>query len=154
MTSLGPAGGGFVRVEFDVSEARPTRVELDFVVANSAASLARWRPTGVRMQAQVASYNPAAVPGGLFGARKDILVHRVGLGSLTPGRGIAVWTVRFGGLAARSAHRLPAPAVCSAELLQRQARLRVDQIRAHLNVYAVHDEYVPNGRFQALARTR
>jgi hypothetical protein len=151
-TDQGPAGGGFLRVELDVSEARPTRAALDFVVATSEAELGRWGPTGVRLQAQVASYDPTARPGTLFGPQADLIVSRAWIGTpAAAGSGVA-WTLRFGGVAARGARRIPAPAVCSAELLQLQARLRVDQIRAHLNVYAVHDEYVPNGRFQALAR--
>ena len=152
-TDQAPPGGGFLRVELDVSEARPTRAELDFVVATSQAELNRWQPTGVRLQAQVASYNPTARPSSaLFGSNADVIVRRAWLGTpATVGSAVA-WTVRLGGVAARGPRRIPAPAVCSAELLQLQARLRVDQIRAHLNVYGVHDEYVPNGRFQALAR--
>jgi hypothetical protein len=152
LADQGPAGGGFLRVQFDVSEVRPTRPELDFVVSISASEAARWGPSGVRLQAQVASYNPTTTPSGLFGPRADVLVRRSWIGNSTVVADRVTWTLRFGGVAAKGMRLIPAPAQCAARLVQRQARLRIDQIRAHLNVYGLHDEYVPNGRFQAVAR--
>ena len=45
---------------------------------------------------------------------------------------------------------LPAPGGCASTMLQREAQLRIDQIRAHLNVFGLHDEYVPSSRFHTL----
>ncbi|HEU5322609.1 MAG TPA: hypothetical protein VFX28_17515, partial [Methylomirabilota bacterium] len=144
----------FLRVHLDVTETRLSRAALDLVIANARAALDAWTPTEVRVQARVATYDALArrSPARFRGRDADILGWRVRLGAPAVAGAQGSWTVMLAAKAAGGANALPAPAGCAADMLRARARLRIDQIRAHLNVYGLHDEYVPNGRFQSLLR--
>lgn len=148
-----PERGQFIRVRLDVSETRPRRGELNFVASNRLGNVNAWEPSDARLQARLASYNPLATPDGLRGSRADIFVESLKLNAPTRASGLVTWNVDFAAaISFRFIARVPAPSSCAARLQQRIAQLRIDQIHAHLNVYGVHDEYVPNGRFIALQR--
>jgi hypothetical protein len=145
--------GQFIRMRLDVSETRPRRGDLDFVVSNRTVNVNAWEPSDARLQARLASYNPVATPNGLRGSRQDIFVASMKLEAPTRASGLVTWSADFAAILGFGfVARVPAPRTCAARLQQRIAQLRIDQIHAHLNVYGVHDEYVPNGRFIALQR--
>ncbi len=152
--------GRLIRVWLDISEVRVTRQNLKLRLAISDASFAQWRPTHVRVQAQYATYNPNAErsTSTFRGQNRDIVVFSQEIGtpnaapSLAGLPGMRYWYLDLSSQASAGARLLPAPDHCITELLKREAQLRIDQIRAHLNVFGIHDEYVPNGRFQSLNR--
>lgn len=145
----------FLRIQFDVREANLLRHDLNFFIVESKEGLTSWQPKCAKLQVRYARYNPLTTnkETTLFGTGRDLASFRQELGTPFAAEELCYWKMYVASEASLFAATICRPGGCIARLFQMKSSLSSDQIRAHLNLYGVHDEYVPNGRFQNLNRT-